>query len=435
MHTFNGFHDNTAVNRYTNQCIVLKVERIDRPPVPGDKALVCVQNWDGSEAEQVGETDAWNFPQGSRQHWVSEQSIVYNRSDSGSWIGVKLNLKDRSELILEKPVYAVNLALNAGYGINYARLHRLGGYGFVGIEDHTASNFAPENDGIWNIDLTTGKAQLMLSLKAISAAQGITPVPQHTHHYVTHLSFSPDSSRLAFLHRFWLSDGGIQTRLMYADPDGSNLQCLLEGFLSHYDWTDENRIFIWARKNSVLQRGRSHWIFHLPGIKQSVPVIKPIVKAILGKKIKSGSTFKIVSVVDKAYADFGEELFAGDGHPSYRPTDRRTILVDNYPDKAGWRRLMLCPVSKPKIIELGRYQQLQAEPDSSQLAKATLGVDPLVLKAFTEKHFAYSRSGIHCDLHPHWRWDGKEVRFDSNHEGHRDVYTINVENILDRDNG
>ena len=53
-------------------------------------------------------------------------------------------------------------------------------------------------------------------------------------------------------------------------------------------------------------------------------------------------------------------------------------------------------------------------------------LEPEVMRAFSRKHFAYSRSGIHCDLHPRWRTDGQAVCFDSNHEGRRKVHTLEI---------
>ena len=59
-----------------------------------------------------------------------------------------------------------------------------------------------------------------------------------------------------------------------------------------------------------------------------------------------------------------------------------------------------------------------------------MGTDDNIIKAFGEKNLAFTRSGLHCDLHPRWTYDGKWVVFDSIHEGSRQIYRIDVSDII-----
>jgi hypothetical protein len=58
------------------------------------------------------------------------------------------------------------------------------------------------------------------------------------------------------------------------------------------------------------------------------------------------------------------------------------------------------------------------------------GVDKTVLKAFSPQQMAFTRSGLHCDLHPRWKGDGTMVAFDSIHEGSRQIYGFDVSDII-----
>jgi hypothetical protein len=427
VHNLMGFHDNSAIEQETGRQLRLRVNFIDRPPVKGDQAEVLVCNWDGGKEEVVALTDAWNFPQGGRQQWVGPDRICFNKSEGDIWTGVIVDLQTRARLHLQKPVYTVSSDGLWGYGINFSRLHRLGGYGYIGLDDLTAKGSAPAKDGIWRICMGAGKAELLFSIRDVA---GSSSAATGAHHYFTHLSLSPNGKSLAFLHRYWLPDGGIQTRLMVAELKGGKFECWGEGFLSHFDWADDNSILIWGRPNSSLQQHRSHPLLQNRLARLALPMIKPFARLILGGRQNNGSAYRLLKSAEIGECkQFAPDLLQEDGHPSYRPKDRKVLLTDTYPDKKGIRRLMLCVVDKPNIIELGRFKQVKMEPDASRLKEASQGIDPWVLKAFSNKHFVYSRSGIHCDLHPRWRWDGNAVCFDSNHDGHRDVYALETPDL------
>ena len=55
------------------------------------------------------------------------------------------------------------------------------------------------------------------------------------------------------------------------------------------------------------------------------------------------------------------------------------------------------------------------------------GVDEKVLKLISDpESFSFTRSGLHCDLHPRWNFSGTVVAFDSIHEGSRQIYITSI---------
>ena len=96
----------------------------------------------------------------------------------------------------------------------------------------------------------------------------------------------------------------------------------------------------------------------------------------------------------------GQGVLTADGHCSYSP-DRRWILTDTYPDAEDRRPLILFRPDDGRCITIGRF---------------------------------YSPPGlaeeIRCDLHPRWNRDGTRVCIDSAHEGQRQMYLIDVRDIV-----
>ena len=92
-----------------------------------------------------------------------------------------------------------------------------------------------------------------------------------------------------------------------------------------------------------------------------------------------------------------------DGHCSYSPDrERRWILNDTAPDAEDHRELYLYDTRSGRRIDLGRY--------------------------FSPPELA---NDFRCDLHPRWSRDGRQICFDSAHEGSRQLYVMDVSTVMD----
>jgi hypothetical protein len=96
----------------------------------------------------------------------------------------------------------------------------------------------------------------------------------------------------------------------------------------------------------------------------------------------------------------GEDVLTADGHCSYSP-DRRWVLSDTYTGADRTRTLILYRPADNLRVDVGRF----AVP---------AGLD----------------GEIRCDLHPRWSRDGRQVCFDSAHEGSRQVYAMDVTGVV-----
>ncbi|MFE5318022.1 hypothetical protein ACFQ88_04830 [Paenibacillus sp. NPDC056579] len=136
---------------------------------------------------------------------------------------------------------------------------------------------------------------------------------------------------------------------------------------SHYHWKDTENIVIWSSGAKDSDMGNQLYV-----LKDRSNEVQPI----------------------------DREYFLKDGHCSYSP-DRSILLYDSYPDTDSYRHLYLYHLAHKRGVTLGSF--------------------------YSQPHI---NGDIRCDLHPRWNRAGTAISFDSTHEGHRRIYTVNVEGIF-----
>lgn len=432
-HFFFGFHDLVAWNSNNNRILALRSKDITTPPDGLSK--VDVGFFENQTFVKVTDTTAYNYPQGSRQQWVGDTNLfVVNEEDGGKWCS-KIYDTDTLSLV-KKLLFPTHVLMKNGwaFGLDYARLHRVGGYGYTGQLDDTSNERAPLSNGIIKHSINSGENELLISIKKVANYQMTEKLGNN--HYITHLLLSPDQTRLAFLHRYKLKDGGETTRLMTIGVDGKDLNCLTSGFLSHFDWKSNEEIVIWGRVNSGVEKFRNSPLYNL--IPNSLLITgKKYLKKILKKKPlqndknpTSHSWLLVKDINNSVLEHFAVDVMKVDGHPMFCPSNRDWLVCDTYPNDEGIRQLYLYNWKINKRIELGTFKMVDSEINLAKSIDALKDVSSTVLKAFSIDKMAFYRSGFHCDLHPRWQADGKHVCFDSIHEGFRNMYIINVANIL-----
>jgi hypothetical protein len=192
-------------------------------------------------------------------------------------------------------------------------------YGYATIAQNFAPDQALERDGIWEVDLMSGRHRLMLSIAQLKETCPRAEM-QHSEHKVNHITYSPGGSRFAFLHR-WLGPQGKFSRLYVGGSDESEPRLVLDHrMISHYTWMDDATLLTWAR---APEGGDRYYLVNL----------------LTGER----------QVVGKDSLDVH-----GDGHPSFSP-DRRWIVTDSYPDRARRRHLLLYEMTSGVVIQLGMF--------------------------------------------------------------------------------
>ena len=430
-HHFFGFHDVVCSNQAGNLILALETDIIDRPPVPGQTVTVGVVDSKSGEFQPLVETEAFNFPQGARQQWIpARDEFIFNARVGDCWGAIRMTPKGKFLSTYTQAIYHVNPDGKTGLGLNFERMHRLGGYGYVGINDYSKAE--DEHSGLTQVDLASGKVSPLLRLQEV-VGFGNMPKVKEAHHFLTHALWNPSGTKIAFLHRFWLSDGGQTTRLMQVNCDGKQLKLIAQGHFSHFDWMDDESLMIWGRQKSMIDSMRS-----LSGLGAfiAVPILFVLrkVKRCISRKemFKSQSSYLKVRADCDEFECIGNGVLTSDGHPMVNRLHPKWVLADTYPDDSGIRSLFLYNFFLNKRIELGHFHKLNQLPVLDDLNAAQFGFDPGVLLKFDSKEFAFARSGLHCDLHPRWWGDFKRIAFDSIHEGIRQIYWMDVTDQLNQ---
>ena len=429
-HHFFGFHDLIAFNKSDDKLLSLEVDIINRPPLPMENAKVGYIRLTDNRFVQLGHTCAFNYPQGARQQWIDDDLFIVNNRVGETWgADIYDTCSGRKVDSINATCHCLSKDGKYAFGLNYARLHRLGGYGYIGLEDFSGNENMPVDDGIYVTNLESKHTKLLVSIRDAALCDSSSSSQSSSfHHYLTHACLSPDGKRIAFLHRFILPDGGLRTRLMTIGTDGNNLRCLAAGFLSHFDWKDDNTLFIYGRINTAIDKMRNSQILTLPLMPQLVKLGKKMLQMGLKRTMSGNMGFMLISDEDGALPlNAASGVITADGHPMFCPSDRNLIVCDTYPDKERCRDLFLYDFTSGERKNIGRFKMWNEEVDMSLSRSFLSGIDSSILKNVASVgQISFTRSGLHCDLHPRWNYWGTKIAFDSIHEGTRQIYTFDL---------
>ncbi|MDQ1256186.1 MAG: hypothetical protein QG656_782 [Candidatus Hydrogenedentes bacterium] len=367
-----GYYDKLQFDPSGRYALGMAVEFDDRPNTPDDiieLGTIDIEN--GDAWTPFAETTAWCWQQGCMLQWIpgSASEVIYNVRENGQYKAVIRDVFTGATRTIPSAIYAVSPDGKRAVCPNFARLGTTRpGYGYYGIADPFAAELAPENDGIYAIDLATSEVRLLFSVSQV-AHFGMEFPAHEGKHWFNHLLFSPGGARFIFLHRWHHSvekTATWHTRMLTAAPDGSDLRIVADHeMVSHFIWKDPAQILAWSREPEKEDR------FHL-------------------YDEASGESTVV-----------GDGVLMRDGHCTYSP-GKQWVLTDQYRDKDGMQPLMLYRPSDGRLEPLGKF------------------------------YIPPSQTGeIRCDLHPRWSRDGKYVCIDSMHENNqRQIYLLDVSAIV-----
>ena len=391
-HCFFGYYDKCPwdqSNRY------LLFHRILGSGIPGTEISATIGYCDterGNHFTPLAATDSWNWQQGSMLQWLencTEKKILFNRATPQGYGTILLDIDKGEEVLLRRPLAAASPQGDFIVSYNYSRLavtHSAIGY-FTHPVNHELE-CCPEDDGLFHVDLRTGKESLLYSYWDASKCSPEDSMSNATN-WFSHAAVNPSGTRILFLHRWseCVSDENQWFhRLITISPDGSDVHVLqsseyplLEAQvdnvwtyeyeknvnqISHPVWLDDAHILAWSTRS-----GRSRYHRYLDG------------------------SFEVEEV--------GGKTLKENGHFTCSP-DKKWLLTDTYPDSNSFERsLLLFDVEDEVATSLGDFL---ADPNLTKDAR--------------------------CDLHPRWNRDGKSICIDSVHEGVvRQVYTLDVSKL------
>jgi len=360
--------------------LCLEVPFSNRPPTSRDKAIVGMVDLENSEFIRLGTTSAWNFQQGAMMQWMPnhpDSEIIFNDCKDGRVASVILNVHTLASREIGHPVSALSRDGRTALSINFGRLqHVRPGYGYA-VTDPFARMRHPSRDCINLVDLETCEASPVVTLgDALRLYDRPDEIRNQTVCF-NHTSYNTGNTRLAFMLQwrgYFLPRWARVWRFEKPRKVGSVMYTAsLDGsdlaFLSGFERVSH---YDWFNQNEILM-----WT----------------------KPSAGEPGFYLVNHRKGTCRAVGEGLLSEDGHCSFSP-NRNWILVDTYPHN-NYRELKIFGFRERKEIRLGRFYSY-----------------PL-------------RAEMRCDLHPRWNRTGTEVCFDSVHEGTRQLYVMNVSEILE----
>ena len=368
-----AYYDKLQFDPTSRYALTNQVTFEGRSPTPDDEIRTgIIDTANGDAYRELGSTKAWNWQQGCMLQWIpgSRDEVIWNDRVEGRFVSHVFNTRTNKRRTIPAPIYT--LSPNGRHAL-YPDFRRLNvtrpGYGYAGIPDPRPDVAAPDDAGIWSLDLATGKSRLILSFAQVAAIPHsfaeAAPKPG-AKHWFNHLLYSPNGSRFIFLHR-WRNPGqtSFNTRLFTASSEGKDLFELDPyGKTSHFIWRDDANILAWA------------W----------TPA--------------HGDKFYLYKDRTREAPVIGEGVMTVNGHCTYLPGNR-WILNDTYPDKDRRQNVYLYNVASGKRTELGAF------------------------------HSPAQYTGEwRCDTPPRFSPDGKKVVIDSPHNGGRQMYLIDISGVI-----
>lgn len=312
-------------------------------PAEGEEVEICVMDVeDPTSLRPIGASTAWNWQQGSLLQWIGSNpdKLVFNVR-AADLVSFRAKIVDTGTGVgeeLERAVYTVAPDGRYAYTVDFVRLHFLRrGYGYTVHESvGRALDPAPGNDGLWRVDLATGRSELLVSLRRL-LWNSPQPSMRGAIHWIDHVQPSRDGSRIGFLHRWSTADGMFFSRLLVTDDEGDNVVSLFAGgTASHYDWLDGRSLVGWFRPERPINILRMNNRL-VRGLLQPAISLAHRWRRVLGglTLAVNGDGFFRVDTKLASRTRVLCEAFVEDGHCAVAPDGAR-MIYDTYPD--GQRR-------------------------------------------------------------------------------------------------
>jgi hypothetical protein len=369
-----GYYDKFQFSPDNRFILANEVGFEHRSPTPDDTLRIgMVDTHRKDEWIELGQTRAWNWQQGCMLQWIpgSQSEIIWNDRDGDHFVAHILDVQSGKRRTLPFPIYNIRPDGKTAIAPDFSRLNDCRpGYGYAGIPDPQKDVAAPADTGIWKTDLQSGKRELLFSVADAAqiryTGEQRMAFTPRAKHWFNHLLFNTDGSRFFFLHR-WQVGREFGTRAFTMNADGSDPFILDPyGHTSHFIWRDPHHVMAWSWHPSH----RFGFYLYL----DRSELVEPVATGVMTEN----------------------------GHNTYVPnTNNGWVLCDTYPDANRLQHPYLYHIATGRKVPLGHFHNPQ--PYTGEWR---------------------------CDNHPRNSRDGKQVCIDSPHQGGRQMYLIDIGEII-----
>lgn len=248
-----GHVGNTPWSAGDRHLVALETDFHDRMPEPGEPAgVMLLDARRAHRAERVAECRAWNFQQGTMFYWnprARSRELFFNDRDprTNHVFTVLFDVERRRrihEFRFAKTPFGNGGVCPAGgwfLGLNYGRMARLRPVtGYPGAHDWNPRTPAPEDDGLFRVDLATGRERLLVSFAQLARAIGLSADREL---FLNHSLINRAGDRIYFYVRADFEVPGKRVDVPCTiRPDGSGLTVHGMHVGGHPEWESSTRI-------------------------------------------------------------------------------------------------------------------------------------------------------------------------------------------------
>ena len=369
-HHFFGYYGICPWNATGQYHLCLQSDFHDRPPAAGDTAVVGLVDMHTGKFEGVAETQAWNLQQGSMLHWLP--------TAPDRQITYNARHDDRFVGVVQD--------IHSGH-------KRILPYPISAMTRHGRQALGLNYARLKSLRPVVGYAGLPdpFADQNHPAEDGVYTMDTQTGEARVLVSYEEA--------RDFLSDyEEVQARKIWFNHTIINRDDTRVAFVVRYrDETREIRhtILLSASMEGgdlriVTDLGASHFDW-LTG------------ELIFGwVTMKEGQKYYLINDRTLEYQEVRPDVLTKNGHCSFT-RDGIWLLTDEYPDEDNLQALLLWHMLEERLVVLGRFHSPQP-----------------------------FRGEIRCDLHPRWSRDERQVSFDSIHDGSRQIYVVDMAEVVGR---
>jgi len=370
-----GYYDKLLFDPTNRYLLANEVDFEHRSPKADDVIRVgMIDLQDGDKWIELGSSRAWNWQQGCMLQWVpgTTGEVAWNDREGDQFFCHVVDVETGKKRTLPHPFYALSPDGRWGVAPDFRRLNDTRpGYGYAGPADPRRSVGAPDDSGIWRLDMRTGERTLIFSLADAAKVPQPGGFGEGPKHWFNHLLVNTDGKRFVFLHR-WSQKGQRNwlTRMFSIDADGKDPYLLIpSGRVSHFVWRDATHVTAYAGCPPT-----NAWKFCV--FEDKSDKVEVIGEGVLNRN--------------------------GDGHITYIPgTKDQWVANDTYPDR-----------------QRNQHVHLYHIPTGRRVSVAACFQPPPY------------KGEWRCDTHPCASRDGRYLCFDSPQSGQRQVYVADISQIV-----
>ena len=369
-HYFFAYYDMRATGDFgiNQRHLTHRVKFMDRLQTEND---ICEVGYlQDNKFFKIAETTAWNFQQGAmlQYHPFKENTVYYNVCENGEFKTCTHNFITDEKFYTDMATACVSPDGKYGLAVNFGRIFAFRpGYGYAGFIDKNANVNAPCNDGIFLTDMLSGKSKLLISYNELQEKCGFSKDEKIL---VNHITFNTASNKfIALIRNFITPTKPWTTTAIIGDLQGNFRILLPRTYFSHYRWISDNKLVAHCSVDLNVEH-RNLYILNADD-----------------------------SSYEKCFNAEYNSFYFNDIHCTLTP-DGNYIVGDGYPDKDNYRHILA--------------HNLKTGKNGSFLKVKT--IIPSIID-------------IRCDLHARYVFGGKEMSFDTVHNGKRQIATFPVSEI------